>query len=873
VPPSVQPPPTGVTVSTYSVIDQGISKTIMVIAWNAADKAVSYLPEWRKDNGEWVPMNAVGGLQAEVVGIYQGTYLARVRAVNAMGVTSIPAYGVDTALTGKTSPPPALTSLTTITQVFAIEVDWTFPADGSAGDTQYTDVWYSKTNDRSTATRLSIYPYPQSRASLMGLAAGQSFFFWARLVDTSGNIGPWYPPGAGVNGQSSSDSTEILSYLSNQIGETQLAQDVLAPIQAIPTIQQNVAANTAAISKETTDRTAAISSEASTRAAAITAEASARADAIAAEAIARGTAITTEQNTRASADSALSTRIDTVTAANGTNAAAITAEATARTNADSALGTRIDAVVATAAGNTSAITSEATTRANADSAMASDIALIGAHNAAKSAFILNQSTVQVDATTTLAQKFSALTTADGNNSTAITNEATARTTADTALGTRIDNLSTTVSSNSAAITAEQTARASGDAANASAITSLTATVGQKTTTFRQAVQPVGSVVGDTWVDTGSTNLLKQSNAIGTSSPWSTPGSGYLGTAAASTSVAAPDGSAVAVTKCTVTASSNLAARQTGLSLSAGVATVSVYVYFPSGQPGVSDFKFVADWNDADIGSYAVSTVFDKWVRVSSTATLTATRTQFDLNLTRSTGNLPTGTVFYFAFAQAEVLAGAGRYISTGAAIASTVGNNNLLVWDGTTWVLSQDAAIPANTAAISAEATTRATADSALSTRIDSLTATVGDNTSAITSEATARAAADSALGTRVDGIAAQVVIPPMAGSTGDYAGSTTIYAGVWSEQSARAEADLALAQRTDTVSAQIQTTSTTLSAAIQTEATARATADSAQASLITTVQAQADANTAAVQTVANSYADLNGRVAASYQIKTQITA
>ncbi|MDR8400121.1 phage tail protein, partial [Paraburkholderia sp. USG1] len=42
VPPSVQPPPTGVTVSTYSVIDQGISKTIMVIAWNAADKAVSY---------------------------------------------------------------------------------------------------------------------------------------------------------------------------------------------------------------------------------------------------------------------------------------------------------------------------------------------------------------------------------------------------------------------------------------------------------------------------------------------------------------------------------------------------------------------------------------------------------------------------------------------------------------------------------------------------------------------------------------------------------------------------------------------------------------------------------------------------------------
>lgn len=54
VPPSAQQPPANVTLSTYSVIDQGISKTVMVIAWDAAPSAVSYLPEWRKDNGEWV---------------------------------------------------------------------------------------------------------------------------------------------------------------------------------------------------------------------------------------------------------------------------------------------------------------------------------------------------------------------------------------------------------------------------------------------------------------------------------------------------------------------------------------------------------------------------------------------------------------------------------------------------------------------------------------------------------------------------------------------------------------------------------------------------------------------------------------------------
>ncbi|MBR8219980.1 host specificity protein, partial [Burkholderia vietnamiensis] len=110
IPPSAQVPPANVRLSTYSVIDQGISKTVMVIAWDAAANGVSYLPEWRKDNGEWVSANQTGGLQVEVSGIYRGTYSARVRAVNGMGVTSVPAYSADTTLTGKTGLPPAVAS-------------------------------------------------------------------------------------------------------------------------------------------------------------------------------------------------------------------------------------------------------------------------------------------------------------------------------------------------------------------------------------------------------------------------------------------------------------------------------------------------------------------------------------------------------------------------------------------------------------------------------------------------------------------------------------------------------------------------------------------------------------------------------------------
>jgi len=74
-------------------------------------------------------------------------------------------------------------------------------------------------------------------------------------------------------------------------------------------------------------------------------------------------------------------------------------------------------------------------------------------------------------------------------------------------------------------------------------------------------------------------------------------------------------------------------------------------------------------------------------------------------------------------------------------------------------------------------------------------------------------------------------------------------------------------------VKAQITNNNTTLLAAVQTETQARVDAEGALAQQVTTVQAQADTNTAAVQTVAKSYAGLNGQLAASYTIKTQITA
>lgn len=231
IPPSVQPPPTNVGLSSHVVIDQGIATPTLTIQWTGADKAIAYDVEWKRDDLNWVRAGRVSTASIDIPGIYAGQYLARVRAVNALNAVSIPAMSVLTEIRGKTEPPPAVTSLTTTPIVYGIQLAWAFPP--GAMDTQRTEIWRSTGPDRDTAVKLGDYAYPQNRLQLDGLAAGARFYFWARLVDRTGNIGPWYPTGAGVVGEASTDATLYDKYFSGLINKSALGQELLSEINSI----------------------------------------------------------------------------------------------------------------------------------------------------------------------------------------------------------------------------------------------------------------------------------------------------------------------------------------------------------------------------------------------------------------------------------------------------------------------------------------------------------------------------------------------------------------------------------------------------------------------------------------------------------------
>jgi predicted phage tail protein len=231
IPITVVPAPESVTVTSNVSIDQGLAISTMNISWPAVNGAVAYDVEWRKDSGNWIKLQRTGATSVDVTGIYSGAYVARVRSVSAFEISSVWKSSNLTNLEGKVGLPPAVVFLRTTSELFGISIKWGFPP--GAEDTQRTELWYGPANDLSLATKLADLAHPQADYRMQSLLAGATLFFWARLVDRTGNVGPFYPVGNGVMGQASSDAGPILELLTGKITKTELGQDLLSELDGL----------------------------------------------------------------------------------------------------------------------------------------------------------------------------------------------------------------------------------------------------------------------------------------------------------------------------------------------------------------------------------------------------------------------------------------------------------------------------------------------------------------------------------------------------------------------------------------------------------------------------------------------------------------
>lgn len=222
VPPRGQGMPENITLSSVYRVEQGIGITTMVVTWDTVKNAVAYEAQWRQNNGDWINVPRTGNTRFEVDGIYSGRYVVRIRAVNALDIASLWATSAETELTGKVGKPPMPVNLATQPLVFGIGISWGFPS--GTQDTQKTEIHYSATANGDSPLLLADVPYPSSTYQQMGLLAGKSFWYRARLVDRLGNQSDWTE---WVFGQSSTDVSDITDSILKEMEETGLLKDVV----------------------------------------------------------------------------------------------------------------------------------------------------------------------------------------------------------------------------------------------------------------------------------------------------------------------------------------------------------------------------------------------------------------------------------------------------------------------------------------------------------------------------------------------------------------------------------------------------------------------------------------------------------------------
>ncbi|GAA5557130.1 hypothetical protein Asch01_01848 [Acinetobacter schindleri] len=231
--PTVQAPVESVSITSETMVQQGLSVETMIITWPQVQGATKYQVEWRKDDGSWIKLPITGSNSIEVAGIYAGSYEARVTAISAFDVSSLPTYSNLTELSGKQGLPPSLAFLHAEGLLFGMKLTWGFPATGAL-DTAYTEIQVSPDGVANIA-QLGLFAYPTTTHSIQGMQPNLTQKYRGRLIDRIGNIGPW---SEWATGTTSADASAVLDLLSDKITESQLSQNLKTEIGKISDLDE-----------------------------------------------------------------------------------------------------------------------------------------------------------------------------------------------------------------------------------------------------------------------------------------------------------------------------------------------------------------------------------------------------------------------------------------------------------------------------------------------------------------------------------------------------------------------------------------------------------------------------------------------------------
>lgn len=144
---------------------------------------------------------------------------------------------------GNQAIPPAVTYINATGKTFSIIIETDVPIDPTL---DAIEVYAATTNDRAQA--VIVGRSKSGRIQHTGVAQNQTYYYWAKAVNTAKKESEWYPLSdtAGVACQSSTDPSDVLGVLSGAITDSELSQSLLdtinnnsAGVQSVEELLQN----------------------------------------------------------------------------------------------------------------------------------------------------------------------------------------------------------------------------------------------------------------------------------------------------------------------------------------------------------------------------------------------------------------------------------------------------------------------------------------------------------------------------------------------------------------------------------------------------------------------------------------------------------
>lgn len=199
------------------------------IVADPANGAIYYEFEGMRQGGANWSAFGVSGDPFLFVNLDSGPWIIRVRAVGA-----IPGpWATWTGNIAATSLPLAkLSKFVATGKIFAIDLSFDY-AEETRSIAKTLEIWAGRTNVLGNSTLLVKLPYPATAYTHSVNRGADQWYYFARVIDSAGRVGPWFNNGGGIPGMSSMDADPILDQIAGEVTKDILGQELQKEIELI----------------------------------------------------------------------------------------------------------------------------------------------------------------------------------------------------------------------------------------------------------------------------------------------------------------------------------------------------------------------------------------------------------------------------------------------------------------------------------------------------------------------------------------------------------------------------------------------------------------------------------------------------------------